>query len=171
MIFDGRWKWELQKLSWSILVWSKLPTFHDFAKHRLNRAILYSAIILRKLIEDEREAEDIAEKTGWSLPEQVILHTVLSAIKFPYVEKDDWTIRGKFGASNYGAGEIVSLTAREVCNQLIHSYVWSIAHQTDNNGFAGFLVASDTTKKKHLYLISFDEWQNVLTTALKNGAF
>ena len=57
MIFDGRWKWELQKLSWAIAVWRRVPAFSGFAEHQLNRAILYSATILRKLIEDETEAE------------------------------------------------------------------------------------------------------------------
>jgi len=60
MIFDGRLKWELKKLSWSISVWRRCPSFSDFAEHQLNRAILYSATILRKIIEDETEAEEIA---------------------------------------------------------------------------------------------------------------
>ena len=171
MIFDGRWKWELQKLSWSISVWCRLSVFHDFAKHQLNRAVLYSAIILRKVIEDEKETGDIAGKMGVALSKRETVHMVLSAIKFPYIEEGDWTIRGKFGVSNYGTGETVLLTAKEICNQLIHSYVWSIAHQSSNNRFAGFLVASDTAKKKFLYYISFNEWQKILQLVIAKGAF
>ena len=27
MIFDGRWKWELKKLSWAISLWKKAPRY------------------------------------------------------------------------------------------------------------------------------------------------
>ena len=56
MIFDGRWKWELKKLSWAISLWKKAPSYSEYGKHQLNRAVLYSATVLRKAIEDEIEA-------------------------------------------------------------------------------------------------------------------
>ena len=57
MIFDGRWKWELKKLSWAISLWKKALRYGEYGKHQLNRAVLYSATVLRKAIEDEIEAE------------------------------------------------------------------------------------------------------------------
>ena len=48
MIFDGRWKWDLKKLSWAISLWKKAPSYGEYGKHQLNRAVLYSATVLRK---------------------------------------------------------------------------------------------------------------------------
>ena len=62
MIFDGHWKREVKALSREISLWRRLLFPSDYAKHRLNRAILYSAAILRKIIEDEREAEKLFRK-------------------------------------------------------------------------------------------------------------
>ena len=62
MIFDGRWKWELKKLSWAISLWKKAPRYGEYGKHQLNRAVLYSATVLRKAIEDEIEAEKVAKE-------------------------------------------------------------------------------------------------------------
>jgi len=50
MIFDGRWKWELKKQSWAISLWQKAPSYGEYGKHKLNRAMLYSATVLRKAI-------------------------------------------------------------------------------------------------------------------------
>lgn len=37
MIFDGRWKWELKKLSWAISLWKKTPSHSEYGKYELNR--------------------------------------------------------------------------------------------------------------------------------------
>ena len=81
MIFDGRWKSELKRLSWEISFWHKLPAFCAYAEHRLNRAVLYSATILRKIIEDETEAETIAKEAKISPPKLITVHSALEAIK------------------------------------------------------------------------------------------
>lgn len=201
MIFDGRWKWELQKQSWSIFIWSRFPTYSDFVKHQLNRAVLYSATILRKVVEDETEFERYVQRRAseqpnsanlnattvyrWGdeneievekcerpqPPEQKILTVNISATKYPYIEKEDWTIRGKVGPSNYGPGEAAVLSIREVCNWLMHSYVWSITQSSGKRGYAGFLVASDRNKEEFVYFISFDEWQKIIKLVIENGAF
>ena len=53
MIFDGYWKQDVRALSREISLWRKFLFPSKYAEHRLNRAILYSAAILRKIIEDE----------------------------------------------------------------------------------------------------------------------
>ena len=60
MIFDGRWKWDLKKLSWAISLWKMAPSYGEYGKHQLNRAVLYSATVLRKAIGDEIKAEKVA---------------------------------------------------------------------------------------------------------------
>ena len=87
---------------------------------------------------------------------------VISATKYPYTDEDGWAFRGKICVSSYGEGQAASLKVKDVCNWLLHSYVW---------GVAGFLVASDFDKEKFVHFVSFDEWQKVIDAAIKNGAF
>ena len=87
MIFDGRWKWELKKQSWAISLWQRAPSYGEYGKHKLNRAVLYSATVLRKAIEDEIEAEKVAKEQNWTLPECKIMSGVISATKYPYTMK------------------------------------------------------------------------------------
>ena len=171
MIFDGRWKWELKQLSWEIVIWRGLPILGDLAEHRLNRAILYSAIILRKIIEDEEEAESIAKEGNIPLPEQKTIHTSLKVIKYPYAGEEGWTIRSKFCSSDYGKGQTVCVKVKDVCNWLLHSYVWAVAHNAKQRTFAGFLVASDYDKEKFVHYISFDEWKKGINDVIENAVF
>lgn len=138
---------------------------------KLNRAVLYSATVLRKAIEDEIEAEKVAKEQNWTLPECKIMSGVISATKYPYTDEDGWAFRGKICVSSYGEGQAASLKVKDVCNWLLHSYVWGVAGYADQKGFAGFLVASDFDKEKFVHFVSFDEWQKVIDAAIKNGAF
>lgn len=178
MIFDGRWKWELQKLSWAISVWRRLPAFSSFAEHQLNRAILYSATILRKVIEDEAEAETVAQevelrmlKENFRMPDFELLHATLSAIKFPHQKEQNETIRGKLYVSDYNNGQSVVLRVKNVCNWLIHSCVWSLAQTVAGSGYSGFLVSSDFDREKHIHFVSFSEWQRLIKLSIAHGAF
>lgn len=171
MIFDGRWKKELKHLSWEITVWQRLPVFGEFAEHRLNRAVLYSATILRKIIEDETEAEAIAKRMNVNLPKQKTVHASLSAIRYPYTGKEGWAVRSKLCVSDYGEGQAVYINAKDVCNWLLHSYVWGVAHNSDEKFFAGFLVASDFDKEKFVHFISFEDWQKLIDNVIENALF
>lgn len=171
MIFDGKWKSELKRLSWEISFWHKLPAFCDYAEHRLNRAVLYSATILRKIIEDETEAEAIAKEAKLSLPKLTTVHSTLVAIRYPYTGEEGWAIRSKLCASDYGKGQDVCVCAKDVCNWLLHSYVWGVAHNSERKSYAGFLVASDFDKEKYVHYISFEEWQKFIVNVIQNSTF
>ena len=171
MIFDGHWKWELQKLSREISVWSKISVFSELAKHRLNRAILYSATILRKLIEDETEAEEIVRAVGGTLPGYKTTNAVLTATKYPYTAEKGWTVRGIFRTRDYGSGESVSLKSKDVCNWLIHSCIWSLAQESNGTCYSGFLVASDFDREKYIHFVSLDEWKRLIKLSITYGTF
>ena len=80
-------------------------------------------------------------------------------------------IRSSGFTLRYGEGQAASLKVKDVCNWLLHSYVWGVAGYADQKGFAGFLVASDFDKEKFVHFVSFGEWQKVIDAAIKNGAF
>lgn len=171
MIFDSKWESELKHLSWEISFWCRLSILGSFAEHQLNRAVLYSATILRKIIEDETEAEAIAKEVNMPLPKLKTVHYSLEAIRYQYTGEEGWTIRSKLCASDYGKGQDVHVSAKNVCNWLLHSYVWGVAHTSDEKNFAGFLVASDFDKEKFVHYVSFKEWQKLIVNEIHNAVF
>ena len=170
MIFDGQWKRELRNLSREITFWRKMTMFSHIAEHRLNRAILYSAIILRKIIEEERDAEGINAENGLPETSLKVLYAKISAMQYPYIAEEGWTAWGTFCASDYSKGESVSLDAQLMCHWLIHSCIWSLAHD-DSKRYSGFLVASDRQRETHVHCVTFDEWLQLIELAIKQGAF
>ena len=176
MIFDGHWKWEMQKLSWELQIWHKLSFPSEYAEHRLNRAILYSATILRKIIEDEAEVVGIFKKTGAKLPHpmlthELLLNTKIPAVRYPYTGREGWSLRSKLHPENYGIGVKVELTIKEVGNWLLHSCVWSLALESDKKPYSSFCVASDYDREKYVHAISFSDWQVVLILCVDQSLF
>lgn len=111
MIYDGRRKKELKKQARAIAFWRKLSFCGDIAKHHLNRTVLYSATILRKMVEEETEAKAFATKEIITLGKIVIINTSLNAIRYHYNGEEGWTFRGKLCAMNYGEGQSVCVKA------------------------------------------------------------
>ena len=214
MIFDGQWKRELRKLSREIAFWRKMTMFSHIAEHRLNRAILYSAIILRKIIEEEKEAKEIGialrenamskedletffRNQGMSdeivrlfveankqPPAFATLHYMVEIMEFPYKGNEEAVseeqldknpipieelISRKHPNPDYGVGKEKSWPLKEICHQLIHSYVWMLVCNDSGKGYSGFAVASDRKREKVLYFVPFDEWLKAIETAIEHS--
>lgn len=170
MVFDGQWKRELRTFSREIAFWRKMTMFSHIAEHRLNRAILYSAIILRKVMEDEKEAEEIITKSELPKVSFELLHAKIAATQYLYIAEKGWTVRGAFRADDYGKRESVPLDAQLMCHWLVHSCIWSLVHDGELR-YAGFLVASDRKRETHIHYVTFDEWLRVIELAIKHGSF
>ena len=54
------------------------------------------------------------------------------------------------------SGDWNSLSVEEVCNQIIHSFVFVVITAETGRGFAGVLVSSDRRRKKCLYQLDAD---------------
>ncbi|MFR5406839.1 MAG: hypothetical protein ACLTG0_16625 [Oscillibacter sp.] len=67
MIFDGRWKWELKKQSWAISLWQKAPSYGEYGKHKLNRAVLYLPPSCEKPLKTKLK-QKVAKEQNWTLP-------------------------------------------------------------------------------------------------------
>lgn len=143
----------------------------EYGKHKLSRAVLYSATILRKAIEDEDDAEHFSKKHDYSFSENKLKNSTIAATKYPYNGEKDCIIKGELCAENYGKGQVVNPTVKEVCNWLLHSYVWDVVGYSHQKGYAGFLIVSDYDKEKFLHFVSFDDWQKTLTAVIEKGAF
>ena len=168
MIYGDRWKIELGKLSRSISIWSHISWLDEYAKHRLAKAVLYSTVVIRKVIEDLR---DVEKKLPSDLPQMKILHAEVEAIVCLFEGEKGWSVRGRVCVSDYGKAEKIKLKAVDVCNGIIHSYYWDIANYQGSKSYAGFLVASDRNKEKNLHFVSFDEWNKFIQLVIDEGRF
>ena len=55
----------------------------------------------------------------------------------------------------------VDLSLREVCNQIMHSWMWAIS-ATESNEFDGIYVASDKDRNSKLYWIPIDQLISII---------
>ena len=93
MILDGYWKRELLRNKRSLKLWLKLSNvFHFYAQHQVNKAILYSAVIIRKMFEDEKGAETEIKKTSMSMPPFKILKYKVTVTVYPFSGDKDFVV-------------------------------------------------------------------------------
>ena len=90
MILDGYWKSELHRYTLQLRFWSSLCRWTgSFAEHQVNKYLLYSAAIIRKLIEDEVDAKNEFQNSEYGIPELALLHyelLILNHSSFRQVE-------------------------------------------------------------------------------------
>ena len=169
MILDGYWKLELKKSIDALRFWRKVAgVIHtDFTDHQVNRQILYSAVIVRKIIEDEKWAKKDLKDSTLPMPPFSILHSEIKVIEYPYVGDKDF-IGFRPWADNYDVdGRTASVLPLEYAfNSIIHSYVWSLVRYEKKKDIAAFVMASDKYKAQCMYLIMLDDWLDKLQLCL-----
>ncbi len=158
MIYDSRsWKKQLiryaRKLNHKRRF--KIPSF--FPSSLLNRfldsidkIILYSAVITRKLIESNKLSDPL---------DQYKLNVFSHKPRRNVDRLHRWVEDGDY---EWDTTKKVSVLGKKLCNALIHSYVYSIyfdsSHYTD-----GFLVSSDYDRNKILYQVNLADWVDYIT--------
>ena len=159
MILDGYWKLELHRYILWLRFWSALCKWTgSFAEHQVNKYLLYSAAIIRKLIEDEADAKKERQNSEYEMSELALLHYDLPATEYQFDGDEDFILH-KVIEDNYNAGSRnVMVEAKTICNSIIHSYIWNLAYSEGKRGAAGFLTASDREKDKKLYFVRINDW-------------
>lgn len=159
MILDGYWKSELNRYVCRLKSWGRLCRgTGTYAEHQVNKNLLYSAVIIRKLIEDEADAKKQIEKSSLPMPELALLHYELSAVEYAFDGDKDFILH-KVRTDYYHAGNhTVKIEAKTICNSIVHSYIWNLAYGNGRKGVIGFLVASDFDKEKLLYFVKMKDW-------------
>ena len=93
MILDGYWKSELHRYTLQLRFWSSLCRWTgSFAEHQVNKYLLYSAAIIRKLIEDEVDAKNEFQNSEYGIPELALLHYELPATEYPFDGDKDFIV-------------------------------------------------------------------------------
>lgn len=163
MIADGYWNLELFYRRLSILFWCFINRlfWSKHNEHRVSREILFSAVILRKIIEDEKEIRALSRKNKMKEPRLETLKAKVPVWRLPYKGEDE-PIGYRFVSSDYNYDEADNRTydLDFVCNKIIHSSIWSVVYE--NRSINGIAFLSDREKQKESYYICIKDWTNLL---------
>ncbi len=173
MILDGYWEKELKTIIKLLKRWSskRSDLFHDLAEHKVNQGLLYSAVIIRKIVEDENDVKPFFDERGETEKYLKILCYNVPVVKYKHVGEEKFFVNSKLILSDYDTkhAEQIELPLNQICNQLIHSYVWSIVHTNNMKEICGVLTASDRFKEE-VYLLKIEDWINTLDYVVENSS-
>ena len=149
MVYDSwEWKRELREKKKEILRYNTKENFDhhfDSTYFKVERALLYSATIIRILIESQKLSDDVDR------------YKILISVNKPIKNIDRlhrWLDENEYNWDNTTQKEVYG---KDICNWIIHSYVFSLLFDVDDI-VIGFLVSSDYDRNKAIYTISLDEW-------------
>jgi hypothetical protein len=118
--------------------WTRQTTF------LVERDIMIAAFAIRKLTEAHKLSDDVARH------EVVVIQHPLSGRVPDYMSYDRiWQ------HYDLGDGAEHVLTMSEFCNQIIHSFNWTVCCHEDG-GLGGIFFSSDTARRKVLYFAYID---------------
>ena len=149
LIYDSQeWKRELIRQKHFLNLYSKLKwTERRFAKHahKIDLSFLVSAIIIRKLIESDKLSDDA---DNYKL--NVVAYTPRRHID----KLHKWVEDGDY---EWGDHQNSSVSAKTICNSLIHSYAYC-PEFSEQHKLSGFFVASDFDRNKLIYEVTLSSW-------------
>ena len=172
MLLDGYWKRDLIKIKRQLKFWSRYggSILKDYAEHKMNSCFLYSAIIIRKIIDDETEAETDDKELNIPPTPYEVLHCSVPVVQYKYIGENPFFAVSSIYLSDYDTknGLKIELSLKKVCNQFVHSYVWGVVHYGKKNKLYGAMFASDSEKEKCVYLIKLEDWIKALDFVINN---
>ncbi len=162
------WEQELHRIAKRLRIWKAFSMLNcDSFENNISKNILLSAIILRKVIEDEYQmnkdlqSHDLKPEKSWCRFKY--LFQTIPAIRFPFCGEDAIYIVERPFPADYGpASEKIDIPLREICNSIVHSYVWALPRTNGKRCIQSFLVSSDREKGKYLNYILLDDWIKAL---------
>lgn len=116
----------------------------------IEKSIIYSAFIIRKLIDSLDEVSDEVGKYELNTIEFKAKIRINLMRRFPDEETHDWN--NPINSVKKG---------REICNLLIHSYGFAFICNKYNE-IDSFVVTSDRTRNDSLYKVDLHDWINFM---------
>jgi len=150
MLYESHpWKQDLLRRKYLITKYNSFEQFEknsDAAYTVIEKAIFYSAFIIRKLIDCKSKLSDEADNYKFQVQARKPLKQIDLMHRWPESDSHDWE------------NEIsITINGREICNWLIHSYVF-FTMEDEDVPVSHFCVSSDFDRNKYLYMISMDDW-------------
>lgn len=161
MITDGYWNKELKSLANKLTCWQRISRHGSTAwvHHQINKYVLWSAILIRKITEDEfRAQKEIQDRKIRLDPPFLVMNYTVKVSTFPFTgEKDFIPNRACEGMYDRKATD-KTVALHLICDQIIHSWVWDTVTKSGTTEVVGFVVSSDREKEKTMYYVSLEEW-------------
>ncbi len=155
MVYESYpWKQDLLRRKRLFLKYNTVEQFEkneDAAYTALEKAVFYSAFIIRKLIDCRGKLSDDADKYALPVEKYAPRKEVNALNRWPDEDTHDW------GQPNREAAQ-----GKDVCNWLIHSYMFFFKFNKENT-ISGFFITSDYDRNKSLYYISTTDWLEYMT--------
>jgi hypothetical protein len=187
---DRYWKRELKQIRRSLVFWRKVGRYvlSDYSEHKINRGFLLSAVIIRKISDAEMDAEAAYKKVDKDEENAGIISKVVSAglepmkkyvseiqkikvrvTRYSHVDEDKFFVNSRVFLDDYDTKNAIAggILLRDACNQIIHSYVWGIVNS--GKEMYGVLLASDQEKKDGMFLLTVEDWTNVIDEVIEKG--
>lgn len=119
----------------------------EIATIHIEKGIFYTAFIIRKLLDCKSKLSDEADK--YALNVKIYNAKKHLDIINKYADNDmhDWN--NPITKTKQG---------RNVCNWLIHSFVFMFNYDEEQKKYVSFLVSSDNDRNKYIYEITFSDW-------------
>ena len=150
MIYESYpWKQDLLRRKNLILKYNTSEYFdenYDRTYTIIEKAIFYSAFIIRKLIDCGGKLSDEADEYSLTAFAIKPLKQIDRLHRWPENDSHDWADQNK-----------LLILGKTLCNSLIHSYLFFIEFNKDNV-VESFFVSSDYDKNKILYRVPLYEW-------------
>ena len=152
MVFESfPWKQDLLKNKEIILQYNTEQELNkddtEDAETLLQKAIFYSAFIIRKLIDCHVKTSDDVDNYKLKVARYNALKHFVPTDHWPDEKSHDW----EHPISEQHDG-------RNVCNWLIHSFFFMFRCNDSASVFDGFYVASDYDKDNQLYCVQMSDW-------------
>lgn len=171
MILDGYWKKELRAIIRRLKYWVLIARLRNkFAEHQINKYVLLSAVFIRKLVEDEKDAKKGMESIGVKIPEFALIDYLIPVVEYEFTGDKNFILQHVIIDYYKGKKENKKVYASLICNYIIHSYIWDLVHIKNTNDI-GFCVSSDYNKEKQLYMVKLSNWIKYMDFCIKMGSF
>lgn len=143
--------------------------FSDLSEHRINRGLLFSAAFIRKIAEDEKNAKDTAGTAQLPVPPLPVLKISVPIKRYRHTCPDKFFANTRVFLSDYDMehAENDQISLFQVCNQIIHSYAWSVVHK--GKRICGVLFASDREKEKDVFFLAIADWIKVIREVIEKS--
>lgn len=155
MVYESYpWKQDLLRRKRLFLKYNTVEQFEkneDATYTALEKAVFYSAFIIRKLIDCRGKLSDDADKCALPVEKYAPKKEVNELHRWPDEDTHDWDHPNR-----------VTALGKNVCNWLIHSYTFFFNFNEEGT-VEGFYVTSDYDRNKSLYYVSIGEWLEYMT--------
>lgn len=154
MVYESYpWKQDLMRRKRLIQKYNTAKRFdldYDATYTVIEKAIFYSAFIIRKLIDCRGKLSDDADNYSIHVKSIKPLKRVDNLHRWPEEDSHDWE-----NEKNQ------TVAGKDVCNWLIHSYIFFVVFE-ENGPIVDFCVSSDYDRNKILYKISIADWMDYI---------